>query len=74
MWAFANIATEERLEYRDALIKLGVLEEVARQLGRPVKRALYVRTAVWLISNLLKGTPFPPFRQVDNNYTQSENE
>ena len=68
MWAFANIASEERLEYRDALIKLGVLEEVARQLCRPVKRALYVRTAVWLISSLLKGAPFPPFRQVNTYY------
>ena len=64
MWALANIAAEEDLSYRDTILDLGVLKEVVKQLRQPPKRNSYSRAAMWLISNLLRGYPFPSFSEV----------
>lgn len=64
MWVLANIAGEDDLKYRDEILELGTLNEIITQLFRPPKRLFYGRTAVWLISNLLRGPPYPAFSKV----------
>jgi len=64
MWALANIAGEKNLKYRDEILKQGILKKIVRQLCTTPKRILYSRTAVWLISNLLRGKPYPPYEEV----------
>jgi len=64
MWALANIASEEDLKYRDMILDQGILKEITRQLCNPPKRLFYTRTAVWFISILIRGKPYPPFEKV----------
>jgi len=65
MWTFANIATEDHLIYRDLILQEGVLDFLAKELLTVQKRGLYSRTAVWLLSLLLRGRPFPSFEKVE---------
>jgi len=69
MWALANVAGEEDLSYRDAVLTEGVLQDIVRNLCRPPKRALYTRTAVWLLSILVRGPDYPVFENVSNSLT-----
>jgi len=69
MWALANIAGEEDFSYRDAVLAEGVLQDIVRNLCRPPKRALYTRTAVWLLSILVRGPDYPQFENVSNSLT-----
>lgn len=66
MWALANIAGEDDLIYRDAILKLGTMQQIVKQLCHASKRIIYSRTAVWLISVLVRGKPYPPFNEVCN--------
>lgn len=69
MWILANIAGEAEFQYRDVVLETDVLTFVSRQLCRTQKRPAYYKTCAWLISNLVRGTPFPDcanVSQVDN--------
>ena len=64
MWALANISGENNLSYRDQILEEGVLKLLAINLQTAPRAAAYYRIASWLISNLVRGYPFPPFEQV----------
>lgn len=64
MWVLANICGESNLNHRDKILQMGVLDQVVRELSKTPKQASYNKTAAWLMSNLVRGTPFPPFEKV----------
>jgi len=64
MWCLANICGENNLKLRDEIIEQGVLNLVVRELCKTPKKVLYYRTAAWLISNLVRGTPYPSYDKV----------
>lgn len=63
MWALSNIAGERAIDFRNLILDAGVLKEMVRQLCRTQKKHTYYRTAMWLISNILK-KPYPEFDKV----------
>jgi len=68
MWALANISGENTLLYRDQILQEGILNLIVKELGRTPKKIVYYRIAAWLISNLVRGEPFPPFERVENTF------
>jgi len=64
MWALANISGENTLLYRDQILQSGILNLIVKELGRTPKKIVYYRIAAWLISNLVRGEPFPSFEKV----------
>ena len=64
MWTLANIAGEDNLSYRDQILEEGVLKLIVKNLTLTPRKICYYRTAAWLIANLVRGEPFPPFEKV----------
>jgi len=64
MWTLANISGENNLNYRDQILELGILRTIVKNLGIRPYKIIYYRIAAWLISNLVRGEPFPHFEQV----------
>jgi hypothetical protein len=64
MWALSNIAGEKDLKYRDDMIENGIVDRIVRQMCTTPKRILYNRCSAWLLSNLLRGRPYPPYDKV----------
>jgi uncharacterized protein (UPF0248 family) len=64
MWTLANIAGDDNMLFRDKILSLDFLKLMVKQLCIGPKRTVYSRTAVWLISNILRGKPYPPFEKV----------
>jgi len=64
IWALANISGEKDLAYRDEILEQDVLNLVVRELYKGAKSLKYYEIAAWLISNLVRGRPYPPFNQI----------
>jgi len=69
MWCLANICGENNLKLRDEIIEQGVLNLVVRELCKTPKKVLYYRTAAWLISNLVRGTPYPSYDKIEKCFS-----
>jgi len=65
MWTLANISGENTLLYRDQILEQGILNMIVKELGRTPKKIVYYRIAAWLISNLVRGEPFPSYSKVN---------
>jgi len=68
MWSLANIAGDNDLSYRDAIIKEGALDLIVRVLATTPKTILFYRIAAWLFSNLLRGSPYPSFDKIEKTF------
>jgi len=64
MWILANISGESNLVYRDQILE-GTVSLFAKELTKSPKKIMYYRTAAWLIANLVRGTPYPPYEKVE---------
>lgn len=64
MWALANLLGESDFSYRIEILKLDVIKKVIRLLCGAPKSMSYTRTVTWLLSNALRGPPYPPFDEV----------
>jgi hypothetical protein len=65
MWTFANICGDTNLSFRDAVLQAGVMDQIVRELCTRPKALSYYKIAAWLISNLVRGKPYPPFQKVE---------
>ncbi len=63
MWALSNIAGEGFYDFRDSMIKAGILKEISTQFSRTNKQPSYYKTGMWLIKNIMK-KPTPDFDKV----------
>jgi hypothetical protein len=68
MWTLANISGENTLLYRDQILEQGILNMIVKELGRTPKKIVYYRIAAWLISNLVRGEPFPSYTKVEKTF------
>ncbi len=68
LWSLANISGESCLSFRDKILDEKVLNLVVRELYKTPRKSVYYRTTAWLISNLVRGKPFPPFEKVTIHY------
>lgn len=73
MWILANIAGEAEFEFRDKILETEILSFVSRQLCTTHKRVGYYKTCAWLISNLVRGTPFPEYDKVRSTLNNCKN-
>jgi len=68
MWSLANISGESCLSFRDKILAENVLNLVVREIYKTQKNTIYYRTAAWLISNLVRGKPFPPYEKIEKSF------
>ena len=64
MWILANIAGEADFQFRDKILETDILAFVARQLCTTQQKLGYYRTCAWLISNIVRGIPYPEYENV----------
>lgn len=64
IWALANISGEKNLGYRDEILEQDVLNMVVRELYKGAKTLKYYEISAWLISNLLRGKPYPAYNKI----------
>ena len=63
MWILANLAGD-KLETRDHLLKIGLVEQLGKDINENIDKTLRIRTSMWLISNLAHGKPRPDIEYV----------
>eukprot|EP01017_Pseudomicrothorax_dubius_P045276 TRINITY_DN7808_c0_g1_i1.p1 TRINITY_DN7808_c0_g1~~TRINITY_DN7808_c0_g1_i1.p1 ORF type:complete len:495 (-),score=95.21 TRINITY_DN7808_c0_g1_i1:94-1578(-) len=63
IWALGNVCGES-LIYRDQLLAMGIIDLVLEILGSQICEYKILKTLVWLTSNLVRGRPYPPEREV----------
>ena len=63
IWVLSNVAGDS-LEGRDALIEKGIIEQVEKLLDGNSYQTTFIAHCTWLISNLLRGKPYPPYEHV----------
>jgi len=64
IWAIGNIVCEN-IMFRDMALNEGVLESLIKIL-EVTSDANVIKEGCWVISNMVKGTPPPPFEKVKN--------
>jgi hypothetical protein len=65
MWALSNLAGEEDLTIRDAILDRDIVRSLVKQISTSPKKSSYARTTAWLLSNLLRGKPYPSYDKVN---------
>lgn len=70
IWALANISGDSS-DFRDNLIILGIIDNLIQSFHkfftniRDLESIKCMREVVWLMSNICRGKPYPPYQQVN---------
>ena len=62
IWALGNIAGENT-EYRDMVISYGILPALLELISTTTQLTI-LKNAAWVLSNLIRGKPQPPFEKI----------
>jgi len=60
LWILGNIAGDD-LEYRNVLLENDIVNKLIDMLNGGAFPPAFVDTATWLMSNLCRGKPYPPY-------------
>lgn len=63
LWILANLAGES-FSIRDSLLEANVVDKVLQVVHSCQGQKEIIRTAIWLLSNLARGSPYPPAEKV----------
>ena len=63
VWILSNVAGDS-LEGRNSLLEKEIVPKISALLDGNAFQAIFVAHVSWLISNLTRGKPYPPFKDV----------
>jgi len=63
VWILSNVAGDS-LDGRDALLQQGIIENIEKLLDGNSYQTTFISHTTWLISNLLRGKPYPDYALV----------